>query len=124
VGRPRIVTAEPVALPEHELLARVFRTLGDATRLRLLEALLALGEATQSELLAYVEVAQPRVSEHLGCLTWCGFIAADRQGRTVTYRVVDPRADTFIALARDFLHTNKTAVGSCTILDREPANES
>lgn len=88
MGRPRIVTAEPVALPEHELLARVFRTLGDATRLRLLEAL-ALGDATQSELLDYVEVAQPRVSEHLGYLTWCGLITAGRQDRTVTYRVVD-----------------------------------
>ena len=124
MGRPRIVTAEPIALREHELLARVFRTLGDATRLRLLEALLALGEATQSELLDYVEVAQPRVSEHLGCLTWCGFITADRRGRTVTYRVVDPRAETFIALAREFLHTNDTAVGSCTVLDHEPANDT
>ena len=124
MGRPRIVTAEPIALPKHELLARVFRTLGDATRLRLLEALLALGQATQSELLDYVEVAQPRVSEHLGCLTWCGFITADRQGRTVTYRVVDPRAEAFIALAREFLDTNDAAVGSCTVLDRESANES
>lgn len=124
MGRPRIVTPEPIALPEHELLARVFRTLGDATRLRLLEALLALGEATQSELLAHVEVAQPRVSEHLGCLTWCGFIATHRQGRTVTYRVVDPRAETIIALARELLTTNDAAVGSCTILDRERLEES
>lgn len=53
-----------------------------------------------------------------------GFIAADRQGRTVTYRVVDPCAEAFIALARDFLRTNDAAVGSCTILDREPANDS
>lgn len=118
MGRPGIVTAQPVALPEHELLARVFRTLGDATRLRLLETLLQLGAATQSELLEHVDVSQPRASEHLGCLAWCGFIAAERDGRTVTYRVIDPRAETFVAMARDFLVTNDVAVGCCAVLAR------
>lgn len=117
MGRPGIVTAEPVALPEHELLARVFRTLGDATRLRLLEALLEHGEATQGELVEAVAAPQPRVSEHLGCLAWCGFISAERDGRTVTYRVIDPRAQRFITMAREFLDENAVAVGCCTVLD-------
>lgn len=119
MGRPGIVTAEPVALPEHELLARVFRTLGDATRLRLLETLLERGEATQSELVETVGSPQPRVSEHLGCLTWCGLISSDRDGRTVTYRVIDPRAERFLAMAREFLAENAVAVGCCTVLDDE-----
>lgn len=119
MGRPAIVTAEPVALPEHELLARVFRTLGDATRLRLLEALLELGDATQSELVARVDASQSRVSEHLGCLVWCGFVAAEREGRSRRYRVIDGRAATFIALARAFLETNDVAVGCCAVLDRD-----
>lgn len=118
MGRPRIVTAEPIALPEHELLARVFRALGDATRLRLLEVLLDLGEATQSELLEHVLVSQPRASEHLRCLQWCGFVGSRRDGRTVTYRVSDPRAASFVAMARDFLTGNAEAVGCCTVLDR------
>ncbi|MGH3440818.1 MAG: ArsR/SmtB family transcription factor [Nitriliruptorales bacterium] len=117
MGRPGIVTAEPIALPEHELLARVFRTLGDATRLRLLETLLERGEATQSELVEAVGAPQPRVSEHLGCLAWCGFITAERDGRTVTYRVTDPRGQRFLAMAREFLTENAVAVGCCTILD-------
>lgn len=119
MGRPGIVTAEPIALPEHELLARVFRTLGDATRLRLLETLLSRGEATQTELVEAVGAPQPRVSEHLGCLAWCGLIAAERDGRTVTYRVIDPRAERFIAMAREFLTENAVAVGCCTVLDRD-----
>jgi DNA-binding transcriptional ArsR family regulator len=119
MGRPGIVTSEPVALPEHELLARVFRTLGDRTRLRLLEVLTERGEATQSELVEAVGVAQPRASEHLGCLVWCGFVAAERQGRAVTYRLIDPRASAFLALARDFLAQNAQAVGCCTVLDRD-----
>lgn len=117
MGRPGIVTAEPIALPEHELLARVFRTLGDATRLRLLETLLERGETTQTELVDAVGAPQPRVSEHLGCLDWCGLIASERTGRTVTYRVIDARAERFIALAREFLADNAVAVGCCTILD-------
>lgn len=104
-------------MPEHELLARVFRTLGDATRLRLLETLLEVGAATQSELVEAVGAPQPRVSEHLGCLVWCGFIASERAGRTVTYRVIDPRAGRFLAMARDFLTENAQAVGCCTVLD-------
>ncbi|MBW3648651.1 MAG: metalloregulator ArsR/SmtB family transcription factor [Actinobacteria bacterium] len=117
MSRPGIVTAEPIALPRHELLARVFRTLGDATRLQLLEVLLEVGQATQSELLEWVDVSQSRVSEHLGCLAWCGFIAAERQGRTVRYQVIDGRAADLVEMARCFLDDNEAAVGCCTVLE-------
>lgn len=117
MSRPALVTTEPIALPKHELIARVFRTLGDATRLRLLEVLLDVGEATQSELIDRVDASQSRVSEHLGCLAWCGFIAAERQGRTVRYRVIDGRAAAFIELARSFLDDNEAAVGCCTVVE-------
>ena len=119
MARPAIVTPEPIALPELELLARVFRTLGDPTRLGMLEELLEAGELTQSELVNRVGVSQSRASEHLGCLVWCGFVAAERHGRAVRYRVADPRAARFVALAREFLAGNEAAVGCCTVLDRE-----
>src|SRR6266496_2186833 len=99
MARPAIVTPEPIAMPEHELLARVFRTLGDPTRLRMVEALLDEGELTQSELVARVGAAQ-------------------RSGRVVRYRVIDPRAAAFVRLARQFLADNEAAVGCCTVLDR------
>jgi len=117
VSRPAIVTTEPIALPKHELLARVFRTLGDATRLQLLEVLLEVGQATQSELLERVDASQSRVSEHLGCLAWCGFIAAERHGRTVRYHVIDDRAAELVELARSFFGDNEAAVGCCTVLE-------
>jgi len=119
MGRPGIVTPGPIALPEHELLARVFRTFGDATRLRLPEALIEHGPATQSELLEHVDAPQPRASEHLACLTWCGLVGAEHRGRTVTYRIIDERAQTFLCLARGFLEENTAAVGCCTVLDTE-----
>lgn len=117
MSRPAIVTSAPTPLPRHELLARVFRTLGDATRLQLLEAVLDAGVATQSQLLDRVDASQSRVSEHLGCLIWCGFVAAERRGRTVRYHVIDHRAAEFIELARAFLDVNDYAVGHCTVLE-------
>jgi hypothetical protein len=68
MGRPAIVTREAVALSEFELLARVFRTLGDPTRLRILEALERLPETSQSELISHTGVTQSRASERTG--TW------------------------------------------------------
>lgn len=123
MARPAIVTPEPMALPELELLARVFRTLGDPTRLAMLEELLAAGELTQSELVGRVGVSQSRASEHLGCLVWCGFVAAERSGRVVRYRLVDERAAQFVRLAREFVAGNEAAVGCCTVLDREQAEQ-
>lgn len=118
-GRPGITTPEPVALPEPELLARVFRTLGDRIRLQILERLAEVGEATQHELIDDLGVRQPRMSEHLACLTWCGFVESERHGRRVRYRLADDFATQFLALARRFLDENANAVGCCTVLGDE-----
>lgn len=118
-GRPAITTPEPVALPEPELLARVFRTLGDRTRLAVVEHLRDVGHATQRELIDHLGVAQPRLSEHLACLNWCGFVHAERQGRSVHYRLADTFAEEFVDFARRFLDENANAVGCCTVLQEE-----
>jgi DNA-binding transcriptional ArsR family regulator len=87
VGRPGIVTPAPVAMPKQELMARVFRTLGDHTRLRILEYLRDVGAATQRELVEHTGAPQPRVSQHLGCLTWCGLVVEEPEGRSIRYRL-------------------------------------
>jgi DNA-binding transcriptional ArsR family regulator len=120
MGRPAITTREPEALPEHELLARIFRTLGDPTRLRMLEVLADVDEATQTELMERVGATQSRASEHLSCLTWCGFVEQRRDGRRTRYRLSDNRALTFMALAREFLAENERAVGLCKALEDAP----
>lgn len=119
MGRPAIVTESPIALPRHELLARVFRTLGDPTRLRMLEHLREVGEATQRELVEHTGAPQSRVSEHLGCLTWCGLVVREPEGRTVRYRLHEQFAGSFVELAESFLKDNAMAVGCCTVLDEE-----
>lgn len=117
MGRPGIVTFEPMALPEDELLARIFRTLGDSTRLRMIERLLEVGEASQTELIELVGATQSRASEHLSCLAWCGFVRVQRDGRTARYCLVGEHPEQFIRLAKAFLRDTPNAVGGCTILE-------
>src|SRR5437667_12910356 len=66
--------------------ARFFRVLGDATRLRIIDALTD-GERTVGELVDLVGQAQPRISTHLACLRHCGFVTTERRGKEVVYRL-------------------------------------
>ncbi len=114
-------TAAPPAPPalagdEVDVVAKFFRALGDPTRLRLLEFLLA-GEQTVSQCVAHVGLSQSRVSTHLGCLADCGYVAARRAGRFAHYRVVDPRVADLVVLARALAADNCSALTSC---DRIP----
>jgi DNA-binding transcriptional ArsR family regulator len=107
-------------MPKQELVARVFRALGDHTRLRILEYLREVGEATQRDLVEHTGSPQPRVSEHIGCLTWCGLVVAEPEGRTIKYRLHEGFAEGFLDIADRFLADNAIAVGCCTVLDEEP----
>lgn len=117
MARPATVAALGAPLTRHEQLARVFRTLGDERRLRILELLLAEGELGQSELVKRLDIPQSRVSEHLRCLTWCGLVSAGaRQGRP-RYRIADARVGVFIRMAREFLDDNEAAISTCRIVE-------
>ncbi|MGH9268770.1 MAG: ArsR/SmtB family transcription factor [Acidimicrobiales bacterium] len=72
-GRPAIVEDPVVVLEDSELLARLFRALGDETRLRILELLIHEPGLHQMEIVRRLGATQARVSEHLACLAWCGF---------------------------------------------------
>ena len=106
----------PQAPTEPDLLAKYFRGLGDPTRLRILE-LLSEAEASVGQLVARLELAQPKVSNHLACLRWCGFVAWRRERRTILYRLADPRVPMLIALARGLLRDNAQHVAACRTID-------
>ena len=44
-------------------------------------------------------VPQPKVSNHLACLRWCGFIEARREHRTVFNQIADKRVVKMLDLA-------------------------
>lgn len=120
MARPAIMTEDVTGLPPHELLARVFRTVGDASRIRIVEALAANGEMSQSELVAELGLTQSRASEHLACLSWCGLIVTERRGRGAVYRLAGEHAMELLETARRFVAENASALGSCAILNQAP----
>lgn len=110
----------PFALPdapaEVDLLARYFRGLGDPTRVRILELLDAHEELSVGELVQRLAQSQPKVSNHLACLRWCGFVATRREHPSVFYRIADGRVAELLALGRALLADNEAHVACCQTL--------
>jgi DNA-binding transcriptional ArsR family regulator len=103
----------PPAPAATDLVAKYFRGLGDPTRLRILELLSTEGELAVGELVVRLGVPQPKISNHLACLRWCGFLEARREGRTVYNRVADERVGAILDLARELLADNAEHVRAC-----------
>ncbi|MGI8585859.1 MAG: ArsR/SmtB family transcription factor [Thermoleophilaceae bacterium] len=99
-----------------ELVAKYFRALGEPTRLRILE-LLAEEELSVGELVDRLGRAQPKVSNHLACLRWCGFVESRREHRTVFYRLADERVAQVLTLGRALLADNAAHVAACATVD-------
>ena len=114
------VLAAPFRLPDQpsqrQLQAKYFRAFGDATRLHILE-LLSAGELSVGEIVAAVGTSQPRISAHLACLRWCGFVTTRREHRTVYYRWADDRVGEMLDLASAMLADNAEHVAACRTID-------
>ena len=96
--------------------AKFFRGLGDPTRVRVLQ-LLAEGERTVGELVDRTGTLQGRLSSHLACLRWCGFVATRREGRLVYYRIADDRVLSLLALSEEFIGEHGESVDLCRVID-------
>ncbi len=111
----------PFLLPEQpaepDLVAKYFKVLADPTRVRMLELLDEHGELTVGELVARLREAQPKVSNHLACLRWCGFVERERRHPNVFYRVADERVLQVLALGRALLADNSEHVAACRRVD-------
>jgi DNA-binding transcriptional ArsR family regulator len=114
--------AAPFVLPDEPLqadvVAKYFRGFGDVTRVQILEALRG-GERSVGELVQLIGAPQPKVSNHLACLRWCGFVDSRRDHRTVYYRVADKRVARMLELARSLLADNAEHVAACRKLDQK-----
>ena len=115
------VLEAPFRLPEaparSDLVAKYFRGLGDPTRIRILELLRDEGELSVGELVERLGQPQPKVSNHLACLRWCGFIEARREHRTVYNRIADKRVVKMLDLAHTLLDDNADHVAACCRID-------
>ncbi len=71
----------------------LWAAVGDPTRRRLLDTLLALGEATATTLSGRLPVTRQAVAKHLTVLDRVGLVAGRKQGREVLYTVRPERLD-------------------------------
>ena len=109
-------------LSRDEVLAAFFQGLADPTRVRILE-LLAERPRTVTELQAELGVAQGRISSHLACLRWCGYVLAVADGRYNRYQLVDRRVRAILVDAESIVRENADRLTSCLVLATEAAGD-
>jgi len=111
----------PFIIPDHpveaDLVAKYFRGLGDPTRVLILELLSEQGELSVGQLTERLGEPQPKVSNHLACLRWCGFVATRREASSIIYRVADDRVLQLLTLGRALLADNADHVDACERID-------
>lgn len=95
------------------LLARLFNGFANSTRLSILLLLVQRGEMKVGELVEELEAPQPRVSDHLRCLSGCGYVQVRREGRNAFYSVSDERILTILSLGEKLLHDNRDFLEDC-----------
>lgn len=74
---------DPQVLQE---MAQMLKTMGETTRLRLLQELLP-GEKSVGELVALVGSSQANISKHLSRLRSAGLVTSRREGSQVFFRI-------------------------------------
>jgi ArsR family transcriptional regulator len=100
-------------------LQKVFRTLSDPTRVRVL-ALLEQQELAVQELMDVLGMAQSRVSRHLAILREAGLLQDRREGTYVFYRFAAPREGAWHEawqLVRRQLRDDPLALGDAAALE-------
>ncbi len=90
----------------------LFRSLGDPTRLALLQRL-ACGEARVVDLVAELDLPQSTVSSHLACLRDCGLVDFRSQGRASVYSLSRPELVALLASAERLLAATGNAMALC-----------
>ena len=75
-----------VDLPDVREISRLFKALGDETRVRIV-ALLAHGELCVCHVEAALGLSQPNASRHLSVLRSAGVLETRRQGNWIHYRL-------------------------------------
>lgn len=83
-----------------EAAATVMRVLSHPHRLRICELLMG-GRHSVNALAEQLEIPGNAVSQHLNMMKAHGLLSRDRVGKTVFYRVVDPRPQWLLSCIRD-----------------------
>ena len=74
--------------------------------------------ARDMEIVRRLGASQTRVSEHMACLTWCGYVAGRVEGRRTFHRARRKHVAGLLATAKRFLQSNEARIASCRVVDR------
>ena len=88
--------------------AECLRVLAHPHRLRMIQMLLA-GNFTVGELAESCELPIAMASEHLRLMQRCGFLASEKEGRKVFYRVTEPHL-------KDIMHCIEQRFGNAAAI--------
>lgn len=100
---------------EVRLLAKLLDGFANPVRLSVLLLLARVGEVRVGELVGAIGAPQPRVSDHLRCLAWCGYVRARREGSNVFYSIADERVFGVLKLGEGILADNLEHVEACDV---------
>ncbi len=101
------------------LLARFFNGFANSTRLSILLLLARQGETKVGDLVRELGAPQPRISDHLRCLAWCGYVEVRREGRNAFYSIADDRVLEMLRLGEAMLRDNLEHVEACEVIKRD-----
>jgi len=95
-----VATDTLIDLDRLALAAECLKTLAHPHRLRIVEMLLK-GRYTVGELAEECDIPSNVASGHLRLMQRCGFLAPERDGRSVYYQVADPCLKKIMACVRE-----------------------
>lgn len=96
------LTGGALGVDDAEQLAKIFKALGDPTRVRLLSLIAARPEreACICDLVDPVGLSQPTVSHHMKQLVDAGLVVREQRGRWAFYRLVEETLGSLSAALR------------------------
>ncbi len=100
------------ASPDVQIAAKLFRGLGDPTRLAILLEL-RTGERRVKDLVEAVGTSQGNVSGHLACLKECGLVVDRPEARQVFYRLASEETTLLLQATEGLLASTGTNIDLC-----------
>ena len=100
---------------EVKLLAKLLDGFANPVRLSVLMLLAREGEMSVGGLVEAIGAPQPRVSNHLRCLAWCGYVRVRREGLNAFYSIADERVLGVLKLSEGILADNLEHVEACEV---------
>ena len=106
----RTVSIKPYAL--------FFQALANQTRMQVLHLLADKGGMNVSEICSALGLEQTLVSHNLKCLTFCGLVTPNREGKSKIYSINDQTVLPLLKVVDEHLRNYASDLFTCDVLER------